>query len=353
MKWKYRQDFQVMPGILLSYGSNGIKTEITSSFTDETLSMKEKLKHELFKPYDIKDEIRSASIDKLTPKELMEFKQILFKSGKVHSETQSILDTKNNEKLKVFNKLNRMQKSIFRFMLKKNIARKIDELTLLSDEVSELNEQLKYSVVKLQIDAEDTYRDLFRNVVNAFTILTRCIKKWDVTSSKAINRIAERSAASSTITRTEILLSNTHLPILQTDEPALCFHNINGGDLYLYPGFLIVYNSKTDFAVIPYTDISINFSPVRFIETDPVPNDSEILEHTWYKVNKDGSPDRRFTSNYQIPIVAYGDLHFESSTGLNEVYCFSNKESAMLFQKALFEYVDTLKKVDSLLKAFK
>lgn len=155
MEWKYRQDFQVMPGILLSYGSNGIKTEISSSFADDNLSMKDKLKHELFKPYDIKDEIRSASIDKLTPTQLMEFKQILFASGKVHSETQSILDTKTKEELKATNKLNRLEKSIFRFMLKKKIARKTDELNILTEQVSELTEQLKYSMVRLQIDAED------------------------------------------------------------------------------------------------------------------------------------------------------------------------------------------------------
>jgi hypothetical protein len=352
MEWKYRQDFKVMPGIVLSYGTNGIKTEITSEVENTNL-LKEKLNHQLFKPYEVKDEIKSAAIDKLTPTELLEFKRILFASGKEYSETHSILHTKTKNERDTANKVNRLQKSIFRFMLKKKIARKKDELNQLRDEIAELSEQLKFAVVKLQIDADDTYSDLFKNVVAAFKLLTQCLKKWDVTSSKSINRITERSAASSTITRTEIVLSETYLPILRTEEPALRFHNINGGDLYLYPGFLIVYNSNTDFAIIDYTDISVNFSPVRFIETDPVPSDAEVIEYTWFKVNKDGSPDRRFTSNYQIPVVSYGDLHFESSTGLNEVYCFSSRESVMLFQKALFEYVDALKKADALFKAFK
>ena len=28
MQWKFRKDFQVMPGIHLTYGKNGIKTEL-------------------------------------------------------------------------------------------------------------------------------------------------------------------------------------------------------------------------------------------------------------------------------------------------------------------------------------
>lgn len=183
-------------------------------------------------------------------------------------------------------------------------------------------------------------------------LLQQSEKKWDFTSSKLTNRIAERTSAAATVTRSEITLSEKNLPIIQTHETPLCFHNINGGDLYLYPGFIIIYESETSFGIINYTELNVNFNQTRFIESEKVPADTKVIDHTWYKVNKDGSPDRRFTSNYRIPVVQYGELHFSSGSGLNEIYSFSNTETTMLFQKALYDYIDALKKSQSLLNAF-
>jgi hypothetical protein len=228
-----------------------------------------------------------------------------------------------------------------------------EESITLDEEIKELTEQLSYSTIKLEVESEDVFFDLYKTVRKAFHLLNGAEKKWDLTSSKRTNRVAERTSAANTVTRSEIKISEQHLPILQTDLAPLCFHNMNGGDLYLYPGFLIVYESKTDFAVISYIDIKINFNQTRFIESEKVPDDTKIVDKTWLKVNKDGSPDKRFSNNYQIPVVQYGELHFISPSGLNEVYCFSNAELPMLFQKSLSDYIDTINKSKSLLDAFK
>jgi len=62
----------------------------------------------------------------------------------------------------------------------------------------------------------------------------------------------------------------------------------------------------------------------EFIEEEAVPADARILRQAWKKANMDGSPDRRFAANYQIPIVEYGRLTITSSSGLNEEYMLSN-----------------------------
>ena len=47
-----------------------------------------------------------------------------------------------------------------------------------------------------------------------------------------------------------------------------------------------------------------------------------MVDHTWRYVNKDGSPDRRFKHNRELPIAAYDALSLSSISGLNElVYC--------------------------------
>ncbi|MEI6948595.1 hypothetical protein V9K67_15480 [Paraflavisolibacter sp. H34] len=355
MEWKFRKEFQVMPGIKLKYGKGGIQTEIQSpkeTNTDLQLSV-EKLKLQLFKPYEEEHEIKSAPINRLTPESLQEFKSLLLASGQSYAETQQLSTEKTAKHEQTSKKLDRLNNNLFKFLYKKKRAKLAADLQEVQAEISELNEQLKLSVVRLEIDSEDVFGDLYYNLRKAFRLLTQSEKKWDFTSSRATNRYAERTSAASTITRSLIDLTEKKLPILETDEPAMCFHNINGGDIYLYPGFLIVYESKTEFAIINYSDLSISYNAQNFIEEEEVPGDAKVVGHTWHKVNKDGSPDRRFSNNYQIPIALYGKLQFSSSSGLNEVYCFSNTEFAMLFQKALFDYADSLKKAESLLNAFK
>jgi len=352
MEWKFRKDFKVMPGIFLKYGNGEIQTQIKPFTTDKEFET-EKLKHELFKPYEPQHEIKSASVDKLTSTELHDFKALLLASDKTFSETNSLLTSKTTVLNDHSQKLNKLKKSFFKFLFKKKIYLMEQELPLLIEEVDELKEQLQYSSIKLEIESEDSFSDLYKNLRKAFNLLFGSQKKWDFTSSRRTNRIAERTSAANTITRSEISISEKQLPILKADMPALCFHNINGGDLYLYPGFLIVYESKVDFAVISYTDLKVEFIQVRFIESEKVPSDTKTIDNTWFKVNKDGSPDKRFSNNYQIPIVAYGELQMSSSSGLNEVYCFSNVELAMLFQKALLDYTEAIYKSQALLKEFK
>lgn len=354
MEWKYRKDFQVMPGVYLKYGNGGIQTKIKlADVTTDNSFEKEKLKHQLYKPYDAQHEIKSASIDQLTSVELQDFKSILLASDKAYAETSDLLTSKTALYSKHSKKLERLKNSLFKFLFKKKILRMEQESIAHDEELKELQKQLQYSSVELEIDSDESFLDLYKLTSKAFELLNGSQKKWDFTSSRKNNQVAERTAAAHTITRSEISIIEKHLPILRTDLPGLCFHNMNGGDLYLYPGFLIVYESKTSFAVISYTDLHVNFKQTQFIETEQVPADSEIIDRTWFKVNKDGSRDRRFANNYQIPVVHYGEIHFTSQSGLNEVYCFSNTELARLFYKALFDYTDAIKKSNALLDAFK
>jgi hypothetical protein len=64
-------------------------------------------------------------------------------------------------------------------------------------------------------------------------------------------------------------------------------------------------------------------------------------------VIKNGSPDKRFKNNYQIPVVQYGRLHFSTRTGLNEEYQISNFEFTQEFGNAFQEYKILCRAIDS------
>ena len=80
------------------------------------------------------------------------------------------------------------------------------------------------------------------------------------------------------------------------------------------------------------------YDTVGFHENESVPSDSRVVGHTWLKANKDGSPDRRFADNYQIPIAECGRLRITSGTGLNEEYMVSSASVAVEFAKAWTEF---------------
>jgi len=356
MNYTMPSEITVMPGIRIKYGKGGIQTTLSYTHLEDETDVKRqvaKLKDTLYKPYDPVYEIKSKSIDQLTSASLLDFKKLLLASDKQYAALSEVISSKNVILTLRQNGIKKIQNSFFKFLYKRKEQRLQDEAAKLAGEISSIESQIPLSIVSLEIDAEEIYQDQYRIVEKAFRLLMLSEKKWDVTSSKRTDMFVERTSATSVVTRTEIELSQKALNLLRSDFKPLCFNNANGGDLYLYPGFLVVHESHQDFAIIDYTELQISFRLVNFQEEDKVPGDTKVIGKTWLRVNKDGSPDRRFSNNYQIPIVEYGELHFSTDTGLNEKFSFSNGEIAELFGKAFDEYIDVLKTARGLLNAFK
>jgi hypothetical protein len=104
--------------------------------------------------------------------------------------------------------------------------------------------------------------------------------------------------------------------------------------MYVYPGFILYRASRQAFALIAFHKASLKFVSTQFTEADTVPSDTQVIGQTWAKANKDGSRDRRFQGNHQIPVAHYGSLLFTSSDGLDVRYLCSNAALAKRFAKA-------------------
>jgi hypothetical protein len=111
--------------------------------------------------------------------------------------------------------------------------------------------------------------------------------------------------------------------------------------LFLFPGFILYRAAKEAFSVIDFHDVNGKSVLVKFQEERSVPKDSTVVGRTWAKANKDGSPDKRFVNNYQIPIVAYASLSLKSDTGLWEEFQFSNPERLARFLLAWNRFVES------------
>jgi hypothetical protein len=168
-------------------------------------------------------------------------------------------------------------------------------------------------------------------------------KIWDVTSENFENRVVSRASYSAVVKKREVRFAMGSINGLQSSVEALHLQNANGADLYIYPSFAVMYSSKNDFAIIGLHELNFYHSSVRFVEEGGVPEDSKIIDRTWAKTNKNGSPDKRFKNNYQIPVVQYGEINLSTSTGLHEQYYFSNYEASEAFAKAFREYQHLIK----------
>lgn len=74
--------------------------------------------------------------------------------------------------------------------------------------------------------------------------------------------------------------------------------------LFIPSGIIVKKGSKT--VAYSYDQINIISSTVNFVEDGSIVKDAEVIRHTWQYVNKDGSPDRRFNNNRQLPVCRYG-----------------------------------------------
>ena len=198
--------------------------------------------------------------------------------------------------------------------------------------------ELAACVIDVDFGLDDATLAKFEKSVCAFESLQHCDKIWDVTSTSLVDRYHERTTAWQAVKRKTVRFELTNLPVIRSSNRALHLENANGNDLLIYPGFAMIRRSESDFALVDVRDLQLLVSSTRFIEEDTVPEDSAIVGQTWKKANKDGSRDRRFNGNYQIPIVQYGELHLSSRTGLNEIYMTSSYPKASEFAAAWEAY---------------
>src|SRR5262249_7813183 len=149
---------------------------------------------------------------------------------------------------------------------------------------------------------------------DATAVLGSSKRIWDTVAWRATDRYRERTVASRSIERVPIRANLGRCDLITTPWEVPQLGNSNGGELLIYPAFSLYRVSTEAFALIDIRDTQIAFDVVGFHEEDGVPNDSRVVGNTWRKANKDGSPDRRFANNFQIPIAEYGRLRITSCT---------------------------------------
>ena len=278
------------------------------------------------------------NIDQLTSTNLKELKDTLLEAYTDRVEISNEIQQTKKDLIRAKN--NHLAARIFLIgFIFKSFKKKVDQK---NDYLIDLEQQFQNAFVNIDIHFDENFRETYESLVASYQSLLTVEKIWDITATFEQDTYATRSSASVLVKRVPARFKFDSIDMIQSSYPAFHLENKNGGDLYIYPAFVISTTSNKQFSVIDINDIKLTCDIQRFLEEDSIPSDSLILGKTWAKVNKDGSPDRRFAGNYEIPIVQYGEIRLKSSTGLDETYCFSSLEKAKNFTDSFNKYESLL-----------
>lgn len=373
MAWSYRKRIKIIPGVHLNLSKRGISTSIgikgasitfgpSGTYLNTSVPLlgvynrkkisnpKERLQPQAYDPIylDAEDNIFSADIQEITSQDMNGFKEAILLARQQRKELcNDLLKTKLSL---IASKTSLVTSYILVFgLIKKSIAHGFQQdISSQRSAIQQIKEQIENCYVNLDIEMDSHLQEKYERVFNSFKLLTTSQKIWDVTSARYQDRVAARSSASTIVNKKEVKFSTKSLPDIKANYEALYFQNANGADLYFYPSFVVMYSSINSFAIIGLDEIELYFSHVRFTENGSVPRDSKIIDKTWLKVNKNGTRDKRFKGNYQIPVVKYGEIRLGTSSGLHEEYEFSNYEYMEEFGYAFREYQSNIKSIKKL-----
>jgi Protein of unknown function (DUF4236) len=374
MAWSFRKRIKIIPGVYLNFSKSGISTSIgvkgasltfsksgtylNTSISGLGLSNRQKISDGYNQPQprpnefqylsELPENIFSADIQEITSQDMQGIKETILAAREerknLRNDIVKVKTALTTSKVKLISSY-----ALIYGLIKKSIPVSIKEDIKSQKEVlSGLRDCLENCFVKIDIDFDPEIREKYNKVVESYKKLTISKKIWDVTSAHSENRVQTRSAASTVVQKKEVKFGFQNLAEIKTNFPALYLQNANGGDLYFYPSFIVMYKNKESFALIGYNELDFYFSSTRFVEEGSVPSDTKTIDRTWKKVNKNGAPDKRFKGNYQIPIVRYGTINLRTNTGINEEYSFSNYELSEEFSRNFTDYQLTIKHLQQL-----
>ena len=184
--------------------------------------------------------------------------------------------------------------------------------------------------VSLDYSFDAEKQDEYSRRVGAWQLLVEGKKEWQVLTEQYHNSGKVHGGANRTLRRVVCKITKSHPYYIRTNVDTIQISLANKETLIILPD-KVFFIRKRKVGMIDYSDFRINVSSTRFVESDPVPRDAQIVGQTWQYVNKNGTPDRRFSNNRQLPICIYGKVILSSPSGLNVELQISNIQNTRDF----------------------
>jgi hypothetical protein len=384
MSWRFRKSFKVIPGVRLNLSRSGLSASIggapitvnigphglvgTASLPGTGISYRHKfgavpqdgspalslppssapsfiptIPAPQLHPVPVIQpiqEIRSASTELLTSQSLQALKQVIQTAYEEREDIKAQLGFARWDSVDAGDKYAAWDSGfLFKRLFKKAFQKRKYDAEMTRARVQELDEQLRLTTIAAQIEMSKEQAEPFFHMRDEFAGLSECAAIWDKKSRRSVDQIRERTIANENIERQRVRFDLGGCDLIAWEQSVPHLQNANGGDLFVYPGFILYRAAKHAFSVIDFHEVTVTAKIINFVETENVPSDSQVVGQTWAKANKDGSQDRRFVNNYPIPLVRYIELTLKSTSGLWEAFQFSNPARLERFATAWNAFV--------------
>ena len=280
-------------------------------------------------------DIKSADVTTLTSPGLDGLKQLIIEATERRADLRGEQVRNKATLAEASRSLAWAELPILRLFTGPSIPKLVEQANQASERLSETQAYLEGCFVEVDFSIDHAAWLSYEELCRAFDQVSLSDGIWDITTIAGVDRVTTRSAASTALNRVPVKFGFEDSDLIRSKFRAMRLQSAEGRDLRLYPGFAMMLGEKQEFALIEHKELDCRIAPLNFIEEDAVPRDAEQIGAVWKKSNKDGSPDKRFNNNYQIPLLKYAGLSFSSPTGIREVYQVSNYAKAYGFAEAL------------------
>jgi hypothetical protein len=178
-------------------------------------------------------------------------------------------------------------------------------------------------------DMEGAYAQLH----SAASQLSTSAAAWHIEASGKVYDRKYHAGASNLVRRKSTFVRKAEPPYVKTNIETIAV-GVGRQILHFFPDRVLVYDTN-GVGAVSYSELHVEVSATRFIESDSLPNDAEVIDRTWKYVNKSGGPDRRFKDNKELPVCRYEEIALSSQSGLNEILQLSRCGSGTDFAKAI------------------
>ncbi len=164
-------------------------------------------------------------------------------------------------------------------------------------------------------DLEPDAKERYKALVEAIDQVAGSSKLWFVKASgdiKTLHAWKKNSGATSLVDTKETSVSYVLPPgVASNITPPMI--GIDGKNCYFFPDCILVEENKR-FGAVRYESLRTAVRDQRMI-MEVAPPDARVVGQTWKYVNKNGSPDRRFKDNRQLPICLFEEIGMVSDGG--------------------------------------
>lgn len=182
---------------------------------------------------------------------------------------------------------------------------------------------------------DPTAEERYKALVGAIDRISGASKLWFVKASGDITTLhawKKNSGASSLVDTKETSVSYALPPgVASNVTPPMIL--IDGKKCYFFPDCILIEENKR-FGAVRYETLRTAVRDQRMI-MDAAPSDATVVGQTWKYVNKNGSPDRRFKDNRQLPICLFQEIGMVSDGGFKGLLQVSKHGISNNYENAL------------------